>query len=77
MNSFLFFFLKNYFFFFNGIIRGTAKAAGNLTVSHGKVVRICPSSGHYRPDEEDLEWFLSLLKEKHHVDLSDTTIEEV
>ena len=39
-----------------------AKAAGNLTVHHGQLVRISPSSGHYRPSQADHEWFLHLLR---------------
>jgi len=41
---------------------GTAKAAGNLTVHRGVLTRISRESGHYRPSEDDLLWFLTVLQ---------------
>ncbi|CAI9769491.1 unnamed protein product [Fraxinus pennsylvanica] len=37
--------------------------AGRLLVEDGKLKRISPSSGHYKPTEDSLERFLSILKE--------------
>ena len=54
---------------------GTAKAAGNLTVKEGLLTRISRASGHYRPSEEDLLWFLALLQARG-VDTTRVTIED-
>lgn len=54
---------------------GPAKAAGNLTISQGRLVRVSPSSGHYRPAPDDHAWFLELLQLRG-VDLSDVKLED-
>ncbi|KAJ8537638.1 hypothetical protein K7X08_014178 [Anisodus acutangulus] len=43
---------------------GAALAAGRLVVEDGTVKSISPYSGHYRPTDDSLDTFLSILKEK-------------
>ncbi|KAF3626209.1 putative ubiquitin-conjugating enzyme E2 7-like [Capsicum annuum] len=42
---------------------GAALAAGRLVVQDGTVKSISPYSGHYRPTDDSLETFLSILKD--------------
>ncbi|XP_060201205.1 IQ domain-containing protein IQM3-like isoform X2 [Lycium barbarum] len=42
---------------------GAALAAGRLVVEDGTVKSISPYSGHYRPSDDSLDTFLSILKE--------------
>jgi hypothetical protein len=41
--------------------RATVRAAGNLAVEHGRLLRLSPHSGHYMPTTEDIAWVLALL----------------
>jgi len=54
---------------------GPAKAAGNLTIQQGRLVRLSPSSGHYQPTPDDHAWFLELLRLRG-VDLSGVILED-
>ncbi|XWS73429.1 hypothetical protein CRYUN_Cryun02cG0127500 [Craigia yunnanensis] len=49
---------------------GATIAAGRLVVDSGVLKAVCPHSGHYRPTEENLNDFISFLRENN-VDLSD------
>lgn len=50
------------------------RAAGNLVVNEGKLLRISPHSGHYMPTPEDMKWVLNLLSRRG-VDLTDVIVD--
>lgn len=54
---------------------GAALAAGRLVVQDGTVKSISPYSGHYRPSDDSLETFLSILKE-HGVNVDEVEIKK-
>ncbi|KAG0196440.1 hypothetical protein BGX28_010098 [Mortierella sp. GBA30] len=43
---------------------GTVCAAGGIVVNHGKLIKINPKSGHYRPGQRHFDRLLTNLKEK-------------
>ncbi|CAN4121357.1 unnamed protein product [Withania somnifera] len=54
---------------------GAALAAGRLVVQDGTVKSISPYSGHYRPTDDSLDTFLSILKE-HGVNVDEVEIKK-
>ncbi|CAN4117290.1 unnamed protein product [Withania somnifera] len=54
---------------------GAALAAGRLVVQDGSVKSISPYSGHYRPTDDSLDTFLSILKE-HGVNVDEVEIKK-
>ncbi|KAG5584036.1 hypothetical protein H5410_044470 [Solanum commersonii] len=54
---------------------GAALAAGRLVVQDGTVKSISPYSGHYRPSDDSLETFLSILQE-HGVNVDEVEIKK-
>ncbi|XP_022873263.1 IQ domain-containing protein IQM3-like [Olea europaea var. sylvestris] len=54
---------KGFFHHSSFLAGGAILTAGRLWVKDGVLKRISPSSGHYKPTEDSLERFLSILKE--------------
>ena len=54
--------------------RGTVRAAGNLVVDQGRLLRISPHSGHYMPSADDMNWVLQLLTRRG-VDMSSVVVD--
>ena len=57
-----------------GTFRGTVRAAGNLVVDHGRLLRISPHSGHYMPSADDMNWVLQLLTRRG-VDMTSVVVD--
>jgi len=68
--------LKGQFHHSSFLSGGPAKAAGNLTIQMGNLIRVSRSSGHYRPTQQDLDRFLGTLEQKG-LDISKVAIEEL